>query len=322
MWFSRYQPNRARRALTAALAAGLAIIMAPRSSIGGIEAWTTDVPIPQGSWNDFEVQFCGNMTDYIQLSASDANTNPFQNGTLSTSYNPTPTASCPNGTTTATFAGGTGSYGNGSTWETGNRAATSNGKIAHFGILNSASSESTGQNWLEADGVLYIPLPPGVGPIRFPTPNPTPTWPIPRTPVVGPTPPWIISYIQDTTGVGQWSELPEPTTIGLLSNIVDGGSTTASPLDITLTNNGSTPMTFNNYGYFISPTFIPLDNLNFTGEPPPGQPNSPFTVLPTPPSLSAGGSEVVAATPEPSELGLLVLGGLALLARRRWLRAG
>ena len=158
MWFSRYQPNRARRALTAALAAGLAIIMAPRSSIGGIEAWTTDVPIPQGSWNDFEVQFCGNMTDYIQLSASDANTNPFQNGTLSTSYNPTPTASCPNGTTTATFAGGTGSYGNGSTWETGNRAATSNGKIAHFGILNSASSESTGQNWLEADGVLYIPL--------------------------------------------------------------------------------------------------------------------------------------------------------------------
>ena len=305
MWFSRYQSNRA---LIAALAAGLAIIAVPRSSIGATEAWNFFAPIPSGSWNDFEVQFCGNMTDYIQLSASDANTNPFQNGTLSTSYNPTPTASCLNGTTTATFAGGTGSYGNGSTWETGNRAATSNGKIAHFGILNSAS---TGQNWLEADATYWTntstSLMPNIG-----LPSVVPTWPIlPPNPPIGPTSPFIISYIQDTAGVGQWFELPEPTT-----------GTTASPLDITLTNNDSTPLTFNNYGYFISPTLIPLDNLNFTGEPPPGQPNSPFTVLPTPPSLSAGGSEVVAATPEPSELGLLVLGGLALLARRRWLRAG
>ena len=301
MWFSRYQPNRARWALTAALAAGVAIITVPRSSAGATEAWNFVAPIPHGNWNGFEVQFCGNMEANIQLGTSDANTNPFQGGYMATTNNPTPTRQCPNGVTTATFAGAMGTQGIRTTWAPFNTAADTNGMLAHFGILNNPTSSST---WLQAEAADWTnSVIKSLGPVSG-LPSIVPTW----TPPTG-SGGYIIAYLQDTDDVGQWLELPYTT-----------GPT--GSLMLTLSNNDSTPLTFNDYGYFLSPTFIPLDNLNFTGEPPPGHPNSPFTVLPTPPSLSAGGSEVVAATPEPSELGLLVLGGLALLARRRWLRAG
>lgn len=49
-------------------------------------------------------------------------------------------------------------------------------------------------------------------------------------------------------------------------------------INLTYTNYGSEALT--GTGYFISPTLNPLDQLNYTDEPPPGAANSPFTPLP------------------------------------------
>jgi hypothetical protein len=88
---------------------------------------------------------------------------------------------------------------------------------------------------------------------------------------------------------------------------------------ITLSNPTGSSETLSNVGYQLSPTLIPLDNLNFGTDPPPGFPGSTFT----PDSqldgmtVSAGGSLPV-YTPEPSMLLPLAAGiGLLVFASRR-----
>ena len=68
----------------------------------------------------------------------------------------------------------------------------------------------------------------------------------------------------DGNTVGTWFELPY---------------TSSSPM-VTLTNYTSSAETLSDVGYFLSPTEIPLDQLNYGHEPPPGTNGSPFTPLP------------------------------------------
>lgn len=135
---------------------------------------------------------------------------------------------------------------------------------------------------------------------------------------------YVVFFANVTTGGatnGQWFEVPY--------------SLGTSP-QMTLTNYTGSSETLSGAGYFLSDSYIPLDNLNFGLEPPPGSQNSPFTPLPRYDGKTltggdgqggAGGTITTQSLPEPSSvismaIGLVIAGGLA--ARRagaRW-RAG
>ncbi len=280
-------------AVVAVAAAGM--VAGPRAVLataagGGSECWNSFIPVPTGSWNDLEVTFAGNQTGTIS-SSTYAGTNPFLSGTLSTTYN--------SGTnvTTVEYAGSAGTYGNSSTWAN----YDSGTNTAHFGLINLLSNNTwlapTSLTWTNSTNstTSVLPAPPQI----------VPGWAVPTA---GTATHDLVLFLGSTDpgpSMGQWYEMPYPGSF---------------PTDVTLTNDGTGTDNFTNYGYFTSDTQIPLDSLNYGSEPPPGLPGSPFTTLPNPGSLGPGQSETI-ATPEPSALGLLALGGLALLARRHWLRA-
>jgi hypothetical protein len=120
-----------------------------------------------------------------------------------------------------------------------------------------------------------------------------------------------ITFFADVTAngqtVGQWFELPYT------------GSTIPT---FQFTNYTSGAETLSNVGFQLSPTLIPLDNLNWPSDPPPGQSGSMFTPAPQDDqSLGPLASENI-ATPEPSTMVLLtsmlpVLLGWSLAVRRK-----
>lgn len=124
---------------------------------------------------------------------------------------------------------------------------------------------------------------------------------------------YLVVYAEVTSGSqssGQWFELPY---------------TGTSPM---LTNYTNAPETLSNVGYFLSPTLIPLDNLNYGTEPPPGLPGSPFTPDPgadgmtlTPGNGMGGAGGSLSLVPEPSSILSLAL-GLSLTAGYLRRRAG
>ena len=97
----------------------------------------------------------------------------------------------------------------------------------------------------------------------------------------GPTQ-YIVAYAEvNNSAPGDWFELPYQ------------GSYTFK-----FTGSGPGPITLSDAAYFISPTEIPLDDLNLTDEPPPGNPGSPFTPLPSFDGILAPGSSDTASSPD------------------------
>ncbi len=109
--------------------------------------------------------------------------------------------------------------------------------------------------------------------------------------------PYAILFADVTSGgntVGQWIELPY----------------TGSYPTLTITNYTGSAETLSNVGYFLSPTMIPLDNLNFGTTPPPGSLDSPFIPLPNldgetlagGDGIGGAGGSVTQGLPEPSSI--------------------
>jgi hypothetical protein len=114
---------------------------------------------------------------------------------------------------------------------------------------------------------------------------------------------WITFFADVTANgqtVGQWFEVP-----------YTGTQPTFSPQVYTQGN-----VTLSNVGYQLSPTFIPLDNLNFPADPPPNTSGSTFTDLPQ------FDGKTLTSMPEPGSAVLAVgLTGLLLQRFRRRRRA-
>ncbi len=138
-----------------------------------------------------------------------------------------------------------------------------------------------------------------------------------KPPMSGPV--HYITFFADVTSggntVGQWFELPY---------------TNGTAPKLTLTNYTNMNETLSNVGFMTSPTLIPLDNLNFGTEPPPGTPGSTFTPLPqydgnalTPGDGIGGAGGTITTSglvPEPSSIiplatGLVVVAGYFGLRR-------
>ncbi|MHB1768796.1 MAG: hypothetical protein ACYCUV_13220 [Phycisphaerae bacterium] len=93
---------------------------------------------------------------------------------------------------------------------------------------------------------------------------------------------------------------------------------------ITITNTNSDSETLSGAGYFISESYIPLDQLNFGSEPPPDISGSPFIPLPnldgqTIPGSNNGSNGSLSFTiplPTPPPLALAGVGAIGLLAVR------
>jgi len=257
--------------LSAAALAALAAV--PQQSFAD-ELWNFFIT-PQNGATDFEATFTGNIIGNITLT-NNPGYNPFENGTLTDSYD------VGSNTTTVEWAGTAGPP-----WANGSVAT---GNTVHFGIQGGPWLTPNSWNWTF----------PSAPPVSEPAVDLAPNWSPPSSPTQ-----YITMFLQETdptTGLtaGNWFELPY------------GPGLTPS---IMLTNPNGDTLNFSNFGYMISPTEIPLDQLNFGTEPPTGQSGSMFTPLPSPGSLAPNASES-ANLPEPAT-GLIALGGLGLLLARR-----
>jgi hypothetical protein len=123
---------------------------------------------------------------------------------------------------------------------------------------------------------------------------------------------FIVVFVEAThNGVtsGMWDELP----------FQENGKS----LIVTLSNFTADGLVLSDAGYFISPTQIPLDDLNFSGYPPPGLAGSRFIPLLGLDGLTLGSGDSVSFTATPEPGGLVSLGvGLACLASFRLARRG
>lgn len=250
--------------------------------------WPTTPPLGfPGGFSDFEVVLPGDQTG-IATSDFSSFYGPGGpgNGPVSVTYDPT---------TNQTLVEFTSS--NGSTIPLGPGPGDYGGdnSVPHFGLSAEVPGDNTG-------GELIPPLTMGwtfgsSGTLTTPTVGVG----MSSTGATGPIQ-YLIEYVTVTSGAessGDWFELPYQGSY-TFKFIGSGG-----------------PVTLSDAGYFISPTEIPLDNLNLTDEPPTGSPGSPFAPQPFLDGPIPG-------IPEPATWVMLLLGvfGVGAASRCRGQRIG
>ena len=280
------------------IAVALVIGAMGTGSILAGEVCNSYLPLPSYNVNVYNITLVGNVIDQLDLNATA--TDPDRNPFVAAGGTSTVTAALDsNGNTVVTMTGSV-SINSSDTFTYPGPNGTQNG-LPHFGVdgtLNggamlpiiSNSWSNNGSNPFALPAVSFSTAPPGAG----------------ATDVDYLT--FFVKVTSSGTTVGQWFEEP-----------FDGSKT---PL-VTLTNYTADTDTLSGAGYFISESFIPLDQLNFGYNPPTGYPSSPFIPLPSLDGETlaggngtggAGGVITAAAVPEPSSLiclatGLLFLAG-------------
>jgi hypothetical protein len=113
----------------------------------------------------------------------------------------------------------------------------------------------------------------------------------------------------------QTTDFPASSFFDIFCEVSVPPSTQFGAIKVQLTNDSAQTQTISNAGYFISPTEIPLDNLNPTNYPP--SDFNPITGLDT---SSQGASQVDSATvtlPEPASALTIAAAAFFLTRRRR-----
>jgi hypothetical protein len=282
----------------AAMSAGLA----RASGVPGLggEAFNAFEPLPPSSMTggatSFTIVFAGNVVSAIDTAGTvnDTGLNPFAyvNSLLNNGGTTSVTAALDgNGNTDVTFMGSNAIMSS-SSFQFGNN-------LPHVGLSSSpsgpASLDLLSQTWSNSSSSFTLPGGVSVSVVNG-----------------GATDPFAIFFAQVTSGrltSGEWFELPY--TAGTVPRL-------------TLANYTSSAETLSDAGYYLSPTQIPLDDLNFGSNSPPGSLNSPFIPLPNlggqtlSPGNGTGGAGGSITTqglvPEPSSIismatGLLIAAG-------------
>lgn len=260
------------------------------SGVARAEIFNEYETLPSTGATSFTIVLQGDLSSSLNFSAmqTDATVNPFYwvivnlhggvgTSTVSHSLNS-------QGNTVVTFTG---------PYPIPQGKTNSPGHPPHFGLDPSSSNGSgpkltvVSQYW--SNGTTQTQLPSitanapalGAGPVKYEI--------------------FFANITQGGQTVGQWFEIPY---------------TTPSPPPLAPTVNTGGHVTLSNVGFQLSPTQIPLDNLNFDDVPPPGQPGSKFTSLPQYDGPMNG-------VPEPSTWAMVLLGfaGAGLVAYCRKARA-
>lgn len=268
-------------------------------------------PLPSYDVNVYTITLAGNVIADLNLTATetDAGLNPF----VYVGGTSTVTAALDaNGNTVVTFTGSI-PISSSDSFSYGPPGSVTNFE-PHIGVDGSLGAANPG-------GGALLP----VISHSFSNSGTGQTFALPGLPMVAVTPlvggssdvHWLVFFTQVTNAgvtIGQWAEEP-----------FDGTKTPS----VTLTDYSASSETLSGSGYFISESYIPLDQLNFALTPPPGDLGSPFIPLPGLDGQTltggngiggAGGSIGPLSVPEPSglismALGLLIAGGY--LRRRR-----
>jgi hypothetical protein len=239
----------------------------------------------------FSILLQGNIVASIDTTAmqTDATVNPFyyvNQNYFSGSGTSTVTATASGGNTLVTFTGSnpilpgyTFSYGGSGNGDPhfGLDPTAANGSGPSFKVLSQAWSNNATKTQLPSLTVNAPTL--GVGTVNY------------------------VTFFADVTSngqtVGQWFEVP-----------YTGGTPPSFAPQLYTAGNA----TLSNVGFMLSPTQIPLDQLNFGTEPPPGSNGTPFT------ALSSFDGANLTSMPEPG-CGVLAVGLTGLLLQRRRRRA-
>jgi hypothetical protein len=249
------------------------------------EDWNGYVPLKKNA-NNFELVFKGNIVSSLNIPAieTDPGINPFcwavqkAKGTCGASTSKV-TATYSGDSTTVTFTGptlapGASNIPNQTEYHFGLDPAASNGTGPQLSMVLEYWTFTTTKTTTKTPlPILTANAPPvGTGTIKYEV--------------------FFANILLKGQTVGFWYEVPYT------------GSTppTFSPI-----NYSGSPETLSNVGFQLSPTLIPLDNLNFNDFPPPGQPGSTFTDLP-----QYDGSLISTGVPEPSTWVMMLAGFLGL----------
>jgi hypothetical protein len=266
-------------------------VVALSADVAHAEEFNQFVPVPSGGANTYTIVLQGNVVANINTATTqtDPKLNPFYYLNQQMGNGTTTVTATFNGTNTVvTFTGsnsipfGYNFYSN--TGQSGQPHFGLNGSGGSFTVLSSSWTNTGTTTNLPALSVSAPTL--GSGTVKY------------------------VTFFADVTSngqtVGNWFEVPYT------------GSTIPT---FQFTNYTSNTETLSNVGFQLSNTLIPLDNLNFGTDPPPGYMGSMFTPDPQDDqSLTMGASEDI-ARPEPSSLRLAsalpLWLGWSLAARRK-----